>query len=609
MTDKLDMYFKAAQSAKIGIWKMNLVTNHVFWDAVTKCILEVSDDFEPINGSGINFYTVGENRDRIKSLIERAIHDGISFEDKFQITTAKNNIRYIECICQVEIIDGKPVNLLGTFQDITNEQNLINELQLNVEKFSSIFSSANDAIFIIDTSTGVITDCNPRSQELTGYNIFELKGLHNSKLFPEEFRKEIRFFLKYNLHKNEYTVDETFIKTKLGESIPVEIASGKKFQVKNKTYSVFYIRDISERKNVEKKLNLLSLAASETTDTIVIANEKGVAVWANQAYLDLTGMNMEEVIGQKPGYLSVGPETDFKTTLLMQKAIKNKESIKITILNYNKNKEKYWFELNITTVFDSNNNFLNFVGVGRNVTLRIEKELELKKLLEITSSQNNKLFNFTHIVSHNIRSHTSNLSMIVDVIENTDKIDDKLSYFELFKEGTDKLSESIEYLNEIISIPQNTNIKKKGIRLKHEIEKTKMALSLAIKESKIIISDTIPEDLIVTAIPAYLDSILLNLFTNAIKYKSPERTATLEIGYEIIKDYLVINFKDNGLGLNLEKNGHKIFGMYKTFHDNEDAKGIGLFITKNQLEAMEGKIEVESEVGQGSNFKIYLNEK
>lgn len=609
MTDKLDLYFKAAQSAKIGIWKMNLLTNHIFWDAVTKCILEVSDDFEPVNGSGINFYTVGENRDRIKSRIESAIQEGISFDDKFQITTAKNNIRYIECICQVEIIDGKPVNLLGTFQDITNEQNLINELQLNVEKFSSIFSSANDSIFIIDTSNGVITDCNPRSSDLTGYNFSELKGFHNSKLFPEESRKQVRFILNYNLYRNEYTVDETYIKTKSGKLIPVEIASGKKFQVENITYLVCFIRDISERKNVENKLNLLSLAASETTDTIVIANPNGEAVWANQAYLDLTGLNMEEVIGQKPGYLSKGPETDLQTSLLMQKAIKNKESIKITILNYNKKKEKYWFELNITTVFDSNNNFINFVGVGRNVTSRIEKELELKRLLDVTSSQNNKLYNFTHIVSHNIRSHTSNLSMVIDVIESTENISEKLSYFDLFKEGTEKLSETIEYLNEIITIQQKTNIEKTKIYLKHEIEKTKMALSLAIKESKITITDTIPDNLIVTAIPAYLDSILLNLFTNAIKYKSPERNPTLEIGYEIIDDYTILNFKDNGLGLDLKKNGHKLFGMYKTFHGNEDAKGIGLFITKNQLEAMNGKIEIESEVDQGSNFKIYLNEK
>ena len=152
-------------------------------------------------------------------------------------------------------------------------------------------------------------------------------------------------------------------------------------------------------------------------------------------------------------------------------------------------------------------------------------------------------------------------------------------------------------------------IGKTQICLKDEIEKTKKALSLAIKESQITITHTIPKELTVTAIPAYLDSILLNLFTNAIKYKSPERKAILDIGYEINENYTIITFRDNGLGLNLKKNGHKIFGMYKTFHGNEDAKGIGLFITKNQLEAMDGKIEVESKVGSGSIFKVYLNEK
>ena len=75
MTNKLELYFKAAQSAKIGIWKMNVQTDHVFWDAVTKCILEVPADFDPVNGNGINFYTEGENRDRIKSRIYTAIHE------------------------------------------------------------------------------------------------------------------------------------------------------------------------------------------------------------------------------------------------------------------------------------------------------------------------------------------------------------------------------------------------------------------------------------------------------------------------------------------------------------------------------------------------------
>lgn len=609
MTNKLELYVNAAQAAKIGIWRMNIATAEIYWDSVTKHILEVPQDYIPDFGSGLDFYTEGESKEKIRKLISAAISDGTSFEDKFKVTTAQGTIKFIECICNVEFLDGVAVHLIGTFQDITKEQNLINDLQINVEKFSSIFSSANDAIFIIDTSNGIITDCNPRASELTGYRIEELIGSHNSILFPAENRKQVSFILSYNLLKDDHIVNETLIINRTGKQIPVEIAFGKKFESNQITYLVCFFRDISERKNNEESLKMLSLAASETTDTIVIANPNGEAIWANNAYLDLTGLTLEEVLGRKPGYMSKGPETDVHATAKMREAIKNRKSIKITILNYNKKKEKYWYELNITTIFDEQNNFLNFVGVGRDVTLRIEKEIELKRLLDVTSQQNNKLYNFAHIVSHNIRSHTSNLTMVVDLIDDTVGKSEKLAYFELFKEGTEKLAETIEYLNEIITIQQKTSIEKSQILLKDEIEKTKIALSLVIKQSQITITHSIPDDLFVYAVPAYLDSILLNLFTNAIKYKSPDRKAFLEIGYEVNEDYVVISFKDNGLGMNLKKNGHKIFGMYKTFHGNEDAKGIGLYITKNQLEAMNGKIEIESELDKGSTFKIYLSEK
>ncbi|WP_367752014.1 PAS domain S-box protein [Flavobacterium sp. WC2430] len=609
MTNKHDIYIKAAESAKIGIWESNLESNSVYWDSITKCILEVPEDFQPINGDGIKFYSPGENRERIVALIEKAISDGISFNDKFQITTAKNNIKYVECICRTELKNNKVIRLLGTFQDITKEQNLINELELNVKKFSSIFSSANDAIIIIDYSTGIITDCNSRAYELTGYKSSELLGIHNSKLFPIEKRIEIRLFLANNKDKDNYFVNETFIKTNLGAIIPVEVASGKKFIVGNRTFLVCFFRDISERKNVEDNLNMLSLVASETSDAIIIANPEGETVWANNAFLKLTGFSLNEIIGKKPRVFLNGPETDLQTISNINDALHLKKNIKTTILNYNKQKEKFWYESSTTPVFDNLGNCTKFICVGRDVTVAKEKELELRRILDVTNDQNDKLFNFAHIVSHNIRSHASNLSMILDVMESADDTDEKLSYIEMFKEGTDKLSETIEYLNEIITIQKNTNIDKKYICLKDEIEKVKMALSQSIVESCIEITHSIPDNLVVSVIPAYLDSILLNLFTNAIKYKSTKRKATLEIGYEINEHYTIISFKDNGLGINLNKNGHKLFGMYKTFHGNDDARGIGLFITKNQLEAMKGKIEVESEEGVGSTFKIHLNEK
>ena len=74
-------------------------------------------------------------------------------------------------------------------------------------------------------------------------------------------------------------------------------------------------------------------------------------------------------------------------------------------------------------------------------------------------------------------------------------------------------------------------------------------------------------------------------------------------------NYIVLHIEDNGVGIDLDKYGDKLFGMYKTFHNNKDAKGIGLYITKNQIEAMNGKIKVDSKVGEGTTFKIYFNEK
>ena len=103
-----------------------------------------------------------------------------------------------------------------------------------------------------------------------------------------------------------------------------------------------------------------------------------------------------------------------------------------------------------------------------------------------------------------------------------------------------------------------------------------------------------------------VDSVLLNLFTNSIKYSSPRRKPKITVSSKKKGKNIIVDFKDNGLGINMERHGKKLFGMYKTFHQHEDAKGIGLFITKNQIEAMDGKIEVESAVDKGTTFRVTL---
>jgi signal transduction histidine kinase len=107
-------------------------------------------------------------------------------------------------------------------------------------------------------------------------------------------------------------------------------------------------------------------------------------------------------------------------------------------------------------------------------------------------------------------------------------------------------------------------------------------------------------------IPAYLESIFQNMVTNAIKYRHPDRKPFIRIRSARIRHHIYLYFEDNGLGIDLDKHGDSIFGMYKTFHHNPDAKGIGLFMTRNQIETMGGSIDVASTVNEGTKFTVKL---
>lgn len=133
-------------------------------------------------------------------------------------------------------------------------------------------------------------------------------------------------------------------------------------------------------------------------------------------------------------------------------------------------------------------------------------------------------------------------------------------------------------------------------------------ISSYVENHNATIINTISDDAVVNFNPAYLESVLLNFTTNAIKYAHPERSPIIEFGFAIENGSKVLTISDNGLGIDLDRHGELLFGLYKTFHKRQDAQGIGLYITKNQIEAMKGKVVVSSKVGEGTTFKIVFND-
>lgn len=268
------------------------------------------------------------------------------------------------------------------------------------------------------------------------------------------------------------------------------------------------------------------------------------------------------------------------------------------------NNRIFWVRAIGKAVYNENKEIIGIRGVFQDIDEIKTKELRLKKSLDIIASQNSRLFNFAHIVSHNLRSHTSNLSLLVQLIEDIDDPQEKIGLIKEIRQISYSLNTTIEHLNEIVAIHTNKDQEKKAVKFKDALQIVTNGIGQMIAQSKAQIKTDFSGLDEIDYIPAYLESIMLNLITNAIKYKHPDRDPTVELkAYEKDgKKFLKIS--DNGVGIDLKLFKDKIFGMYKTFHYNEDAVGIGLFLTKNQIESLNGTISVDSEVNKGTTFLI-----
>lgn len=249
---------------------------------------------------------------------------------------------------------------------------------------------------------------------------------------------------------------------------------------------------------------------------------------------------------------------------------------------------------------------LHFAVQIKNITQAKKNDIKVNQLLENAEDQNRRLLNFAHIVSHNLRSHYSNLDMLLDIIKIDLPETTKNELFPLVEEAVSNLGETIENLNEVAAINIKKDISFIPINLLDNFNNALKSITALILDSKTEVSASINPDLYVKGIPAYLDSIILNFLTNAIKYRKINEIAKIELEAFVQDDDVVLKIKDYGRGIDLEKHGKKMFGMYKTFHNHEDSRGLGLFITKNQIEAIGGRIEVESEVNIGTTFYIHF---
>jgi len=247
-------------------------------------------------------------------------------------------------------------------------------------------------------------------------------------------------------------------------------------------------------------------------------------------------------------------------------------------------------------------------GFVIDITAKKEEEEKSKRVFKTLKAQNERLLNFAHIATHNLRSHANNLSILLELAEEEKDPEEKKEIMQHVKRVSEGLSNTMVHLNEIVTVQTDTNQELETVNLYEYIEKATFVLKGTIHQKKAVIHNNVSKDIFIEYNQVYLESILLNLMSNALKYSHSERHPEIIIDAFYEHNQIVLQISDNGIGIDLNTYGAYLFGMYKTFHRNEDAVGIGLFLTKSQIEIMGGDIKVESTVDVGTSFKVFFNQ-
>lgn len=388
----------------------------------------------------------------------------------------------------------------------------------------------------------------------------------------------------------------------------------KGFLVKNKEGKIIRmigaIQDVTKQKEEEQRLRLLETVITKSNDAVMICgiqlNENSMPniVFVNSAFETMTGYTTNESIGM-PLDILFGEKSDLNQTEKLKRCIKEYQICDVESICYKKDGSLFWINFTMIPVTNKDGEHSHWISVQRDVTEIKEKEKEREQLIGELTKNNNDLKQFSYITSHNLRAPLSNLTGLLNLIDDIPIENPELKeLIEGFSTSTHLLNETINDLVKVIIIKDNPSIKKEKVLIRDVFESVFNQLNFLINIHKPILKIELSEEYIGNINKSYLESIFLNLMTNSIKYRSTTNQLKITITSKTIEDNLIIIFKDNGIGIDMNRNKNKIFGLYQRFHNHPDSKGLGLYLVKSQVESMGGNISVESKVDKGTTFTL-----
>lgn len=480
-----------------------------------------------------------------------------------------------------------------------------------------IFNTTNNPMWYVAIEPNDVyrfVSVNRMFATVTGYKIEEVEGMLIEKIVPLNNHDLVK-----SKYKEAITTKST-IKYHEVASLPngektAEVSVVPVLNLNDEvTHLLCSAYDLTPIKEAEKKLckkeellkNILEVLPVAVFCKDIINDFKYILI--NEQTRKFLKSNFKDYSG-KSDYDIFSVKIANKHRKLDLEAISSNEIVENTQkIRNNAGKVKYVHTVR-TVLLNEEGNPQYVLGVIADITNKKQKEASIKRQLTQIKLQNNQLIDFSNIISHNLRAPLINLGMLIDLIKKTEEEESKEDLIDKVSTVTNNLTETFNELVESLQVKQDVNITSEKLYIQDVLDHVLEGVQAEIHASDAIIETDFTEMDTVIYCKKYLKSILHNLISNAIKYRSPKRKPHIKISLNMIFDEPVLSVQDNGLGLDLEKFGANLFRLRKVFHHHPNAKGFGLFMVKTQVGAMGGRIWAEGEIDKGLTFFVKLKNK
>ena len=253
----------------------------------------------------------------------------------------------------------------------------------------------------------------------------------------------------------------------------------------------------------------------------------------------------------------------------------------------------------------------------RDMSAKKQAEEDIRISYEELASSNRQLSlinadldNFVYTASHDLKAPISNIQGLLHLLESSLSPDSRASprtqkVLKMMEQSVARFMNTIADLSDIVRLQKQANQASELLDLAEVIEEVRLDMASAIEEANAQLNIQVEDSALIRFAPKNLRSVVYNLLSNAVKYRDPQRRPIIDIRCEVADEYQLLTVADNGLGMDLSREG-KLFSMFQRFHDHVEGTGVGLYIVKKIIENTGGRIEVESQVGEGSTFRVFF---